>query len=1002
MKKCNKVILIFALLLMVFCISISAESSTDVLIGDVNGDGVVSSDDAIYMLRHTLSSEKYPINQYGDLDRDDYINSDDAIHLLRHTLDEEVYPIACANLGHVYGEAQCKYCTSVPQTKYEVLKLDFDTPYDLADYATSNGLELNSSLNGGEIKDGKWVYNKKACAIKDTWEIFGLESYSIEFDLCFNSFITKDESSVFTLITDNDGILETTNSKFIIPLRMYSDGRVFNPNTKSATTQLELGEKYHFKLVFDSNRGRVTTYIDDVFTSFATFSKSNNTYNCFRILDNSTGAEMWLDNLVITDLGAIEADKMDMRIYAVDGAYTRGGNDYADKPQGLYIDDSVAYVDIKYSTDKSYYREGFLKFDISNFTADEIEYAYLNLTFASIHNDSVFDVYLISSDWDSETITYNMVNSTESLQGKKIVEGTHLNANDGLIDLGNYIREAISNGEEYISIRIVPTGQSTDGQTRIYFCDQTKPAINVYDEKSEKSYFTKLVEDEEKNQEIWDYAQKMYDEWFARYQALPGVNEDAVLLGKDESQYTKTNYASSQAKNYNSSKVAYPSRPFTALTDFDEYVTATYKNAERDQYGGIMIESLKQEITGYFYTKKIDGRWWMIDPLGYPFISIGLSHIHYSVNGSQLQKKNTLAKYGTYENWAIDVTDIVRKDFFFNNSAAAAPEIRNLENGLPFIVGGGAMSGYGNFKNIKGDGNGSTVFVANNTMPVFDPEFAQYAEFWAKCNIIYSGNDRLIGYTSDNELPMDENMLDRAMTIDPKKEVNYYTYACTWTWLCNMTGNDSPTKDDITDELRDKYRGFVWDRYYSVVAPMVKKYDPDHMYMGTRFLTKSNQSEWVYRFSAQYLDCMTINWYFDWEPDTDALYRISRNGDMPFLVTEFYTKAGDATESSAEGSPKLGNNSGAGMYVETQTDRADFYETFTIRMLESANCVGWQWFLYMDNDPNSGTTDASSVDSNKGICRSDLTFYTELTDRMTILNKNVYNLIDYFANKKAN
>ena len=645
-----------------------------------------------------------------------------------------------------------------------------------------------------------------------------------------------------------------------------------------------------------------------------------------------------------------------------------------------------------------------MKFDISGFAADEIVYAYLNLTFANIHNDSVFDVYLISSDWDSETITYNQVYSTESLQGEKIIGGTHLNANDGLIDLGKYIREAISNREKYISLRIVPTYQSTEGQTRIYFNEQEKPNINVYDEQREKSYFTKLVEDEEKNQEIWDYAQQIYDEWYERYQALPNINSDAVLLGKDESQYTKTNYASGQSNNYNSSKVAYQSRPFSALTDFDEYVSATYKNAERDQYGGIKIEALKHKATGYFYTTKIDGRWWMIDPLGYPYISIGLSHINYSVNGSQLQKDNTLAKYKTYEAWAADVTDIVRNDFFFNNAGASpSPEIRTLESGLPFITGSGLMSGYGDFKDVRGDGNGSTVFVENNTMPVFDPEFAQYAEFWAKNNIIkYAGNDRVIGYTSDNELPMDENMLDRAMTVDPRKEVNLYTYACTWTWLCNMTKKDSPTKDDVTDELRDLYRGFVWDKYYSVAAPTVKKYDPEHMYIGTRFLTKSNKSEWVYRFSAQYLDCMTINWYRDWEPDTDALYGISRNGDMPFIVTEFYTKAGDATISSEVGSPKLRNNSGAGMYVATQTDRADFYETFTIRMLESANCVGWLWFHYMDNDPNSGTTDASSVDSNKGICRSDLTFYTELTNRMTILNKNVYNIIDYFANKNAN
>lgn len=76
-------------------------------------------------------------------------------------------------------------------------------------------------------------------------------------------------------------------------------------------------------------------------------------------------------------------------------------------------------------------------------------------------------------------------------------------------------------------------------------------------------------------------------------------------------------------------------------------------------------------------------------------------------------------------------------------------------------------------------------------------------------------------------------------------------------------------------------------------------------------------------------------------------------------------------------------------------------ETFTIKLLESNNCVGWQLFHYMDNDPNSGTGDKTSVDSNKGIYNSDYELYTEFTDRLSVMNKNVYNLLDYFNNKNA-
>lgn len=61
--------------------------------GDVNGDGYVNSDDAIYLLRCTLSPSRYPINQSGDMNGDGYVNSDDAIYLLRHTLSPVRYPL---------------------------------------------------------------------------------------------------------------------------------------------------------------------------------------------------------------------------------------------------------------------------------------------------------------------------------------------------------------------------------------------------------------------------------------------------------------------------------------------------------------------------------------------------------------------------------------------------------------------------------------------------------------------------------------------------------------------------------------------------------------------------------------------------------------------------------------------------------------------------------------------------------------------------------------------
>lgn len=61
--------------------------------GDVNGDGYLDSDDAIYMLSHVLMPEMYSINQNGDFNKDGSIDSDDAIYLLYYVLMPDLYPL---------------------------------------------------------------------------------------------------------------------------------------------------------------------------------------------------------------------------------------------------------------------------------------------------------------------------------------------------------------------------------------------------------------------------------------------------------------------------------------------------------------------------------------------------------------------------------------------------------------------------------------------------------------------------------------------------------------------------------------------------------------------------------------------------------------------------------------------------------------------------------------------------------------------------------------------
>lgn len=84
---------------LVFTFSGSAASS---VLGDFTGDKLVTSDDAIFLLRHVLFSEDYSLNgATGDFTGDKMVTSDDAIYLLRHVLFPKDYPliaeIVCAH-----------------------------------------------------------------------------------------------------------------------------------------------------------------------------------------------------------------------------------------------------------------------------------------------------------------------------------------------------------------------------------------------------------------------------------------------------------------------------------------------------------------------------------------------------------------------------------------------------------------------------------------------------------------------------------------------------------------------------------------------------------------------------------------------------------------------------------------------------------------------------------------------------------------------------------------
>lgn len=67
--------------------------SGEPVIGDFNGDELVTDGDALYLLRYTLFPDRYPISGDGDVNSDGAITDGDALYLLRFTLFADRYPL---------------------------------------------------------------------------------------------------------------------------------------------------------------------------------------------------------------------------------------------------------------------------------------------------------------------------------------------------------------------------------------------------------------------------------------------------------------------------------------------------------------------------------------------------------------------------------------------------------------------------------------------------------------------------------------------------------------------------------------------------------------------------------------------------------------------------------------------------------------------------------------------------------------------------------------------
>jgi hypothetical protein len=428
-----------------------------------------------------------------------------------------------------------------------------------------------------------------------------------------------------------------------------------------------------------------------------------------------------------------------------------------------------------------------------------------------------------------------------------------------------------------------------------------------------------------------------------------------------------------------------PGKPWTnystrTLLALPASVTSQMDAAE-DQYGGLMAR--KEPATGYFYPKQIGGRWWLVDPDGGLFIHKAVVAV--TKNGGTNAQAAFKKKFGSESNWVASTTSLLWSQGFNGLGAwSDTQHLRQAEHPLVYTRIWNFMSSYGEKRGGTYQQSGH-IGYPKDCIFVFDPEFEKFCDTYAQQLAKSKDDPRLLGHFSDNEMPFKREAIINYLEL-PDKDPGHQAAEL---WLQTRHGSRAAVKE-ITEQDKEDFLALVTDRYYGIVSKAIKKYDPNHLFLGSRFHGGELNYPEVFKAAGKYVDVMAVNYYRTWTPSQEKLAMWSRESGRPILITEWYVKGADS------GMP---NNSGAGWIVKTQRDRGWFYQNFTLGLLESKVCVGWHWFKYADNDPLEPGTEPSNRDSNKGIVTSLYEPYPALLDEMKPLNDRVYSLADYFDNE---
>ena len=466
----------------------------------------------------------------------------------------------------------------------------------------------------------------------------------------------------------------------------------------------------------------------------------------------------------------------------------------------------------------------------------------------------------------------------------------------------------------------------------------------------------------------------------------PSIGIDKPVVAEDGYHYVDyTDYTI----DFNKPGWGFGDKSFRTVETIEGYEYKLDDPDQKDQYGGYMGWGQIGEKTGFFHTEFINGRWWVIDPLGYPFFRTAVCTIS--------PKKNTLTTPEEFMAWAQPASDRLKELGFNSVGGWSCPYLHDVKNPLTYTHITKTLRFYATELGVEVSTAGGAQF-AGAVSPVFNPSFVDYAKKNLEEQITPFVNDpNIYGWMSDNELEYNEKALEGYLSLDPTLPQNIYSYAMGWTFMYMRTKYTDVSKDDISTRLKKEYISVIFDRYFDVVTTHLKAIDPNHMYMGSRFVKGCvERNDYVLKISGLYCDIITYNCYRETALRSDVIQKIQNLTNRPFAITEFATAGMDAC--NVEDLVTNANN--VGFTVRTQADRGISVQSFVLKLMECQYCVGYDYYKYRTSDPKSTTSDLSNLTGSSALITQRETEYTDFTARLGQVNNAMYSIIKFFDDRR--